>query len=302
VSHVVMMSTIESGAPVDQLIIAVEQRRTAVLDIIRNARRRITLSLFRCNDDEVFAELAAATRRGVAVEGLVTSRAKGGKKKLAKLWTALEQTGASVKAYTDPVVKYHAKYLIADEGPALVASLNFTKKCFRKTCDALVLTHDPGVVSGLRRLMEADCGGLPLPANISERLIVGPERARRQFTALVDGARSSIRLIDAKLSDPDLVALLNEKRAGGLTVDVFSSKRLGDLKSHGKILLIDDARVVVGSLALAALSLDFRREVAIVVDEPTAVAEAVDLFRSVRAAAEEGGAASTAGLRDRARC
>ena len=62
---------------------------------------------------------------------------------------------------------------------------------------------------------------------------------------------------------------------------MFSSKRLGELKSHGKIMLIDDEKVVVGSLALAALSLDFRREVAIVVDEPSAVAEAVELFRGL---------------------
>ena len=268
----------------DRLIVAVDQRRDVVLDVIRQAQRRITLSLFRCNDDDVFAELAAAVRRGVVVEALVTSRAKGGKKKLAKLWSKLEQTGATVKAYTDPVVKYHAKYLVADDGPALVASLNFTKKCFRNTCDALVLTHDAAVVHGLRELMEADCRRLPLPANITERLIVGPERARRQFTALINGARSSVRLIDAKLSDPDLVALLNERRAGGLVVDVFSSKRLGELKSHGKIMLIDDKTVIVGSLALAALSLDFRREVAIVVDEPSAVAEAIELFRGLAAA------------------
>ena len=287
--------------PADRLIVSVEHRHEAVLDVIRHAQRRITLSLFRCNDDAVFAELSAAVRRGVVVEGLVTSRAKGGRQKLAKLWTRLEQTGAVVKAYTDPVVKYHAKYLVADEGPALVASLNFTKKCFRKTCDALVLTHDPAVISGLRQLMEADCGRLPLPPNITERLIVGPERARRQFTALINSARASIKLIDAKLSDPDLVSLLNEKRAGGLTVDVFSSKRLVDLKSHGKVMLIDDARVVVGSLALAALSLDFRREVAIVVDEPSAVAEAVELFRSLTAAAAEARAAAAA-MGDSAPC
>lgn len=289
-----LMSTTEPNVPADRLVVSVEQRREAVLEVIRHAQHRITLSLFRCNDDDVFAELAAATRRGVAVEGLVTSRAKGGKQKLARLWSRLDQTGASVKAYTDPVVKYHAKYLVADDGPAVVASLNFTKKCFHKTCDALVLTYDSAIVSGLRRLMAADWGREPLPADITERLIVGPERARRQFTALINSARSSIRLIDAKLSDPDLVTLLNERRAAGLTVDVFSSKRLGELKSHGKIMLIDDARVVVGSLALAALSLDFRREVAIVVDEPSAVAEAVELFRSLAAAAAEVRAAAGA--------
>jgi phosphatidylserine/phosphatidylglycerophosphate/cardiolipin synthase-like enzyme len=284
--------TADRAVPPDRLVVSIDERRAALLDVIRHARSRITLSLFRCNDDAVFEELTAATARGVTVEVLVTSRAKGGQKKMAKLWRALEQTGASLHSYTDPVVKYHPKYLVADEGPAIVASLNFTKKCFKKTCDALVITHDPAVVSDLRRLWTADCGRLPMPEDLTDRLIVGPERARRQFTALIEGARTSIGLIDAKLSDPDLVSLLNAKRAAGMTVEIFSAKQVGDLKSHGKIMLIDDQTIVVGSLALAALSLDFRREVAIVVTDASAVAEAAELFRTVREAAIEGRAAA----------
>jgi len=289
------MTAPEASLPPDRLVAAVEDRRAALLDVIRGARSRITLSLFRCNDGEVLAELAAATARGVLVEVLITSRSKGGRKRKQKLWQALERTGASLRAYTDPVVKYHPKYLVADEGPAVVASLNFTRKCFRKTCDALVITHDPAVVSGLRRLWTADRDRQPMPADVTERLIVGPERARRQFTALIAGARTSIRLIDAKLSDPELVSILNARRAEGLTIEIFGGKRVGDLKSHGKLLLIDDETAVVGSLALAALSLDFRREVAIIVHERTAVADAVELFRTLREAADEGRAAAGAG-------
>src|SRR5258708_375916 len=176
--------------PPDRLIVSVDERRAALLDVIRRARHRITLSLFRCNDAAVFEELTAAVARGVMVEVLVTSRAKGGRKKMAKLWHALEQTGASLHLYTDPVVKYHAKYLVADEGPAIVASLNFTKKCFTKTCDALVVTHDPAVVSDLRRLWLPDCRPLPLPTDLARRPIVGPEPAPRPFTPLVEGARA----------------------------------------------------------------------------------------------------------------
>jgi phosphatidylserine/phosphatidylglycerophosphate/cardiolipin synthase-like enzyme len=275
------------GEKADRLIVSIDERRPAVLDVIRQARRRITLSLFRCNDAAVFAELKAAVDRGVEVEVLVTSRAKGSKKKMAKLWRALEQTGATIHSYTDPVVKYHAKYLVADEGPAIVASFNFTKKCFATTCDALVITHDPAVVADLRRLWTTDRARQAMSPDLTGRLIVGPERARRQFTSLIEGARTSIRLIDAKLSDPDLVSLLNAKRRAGMTVETFTVKQLGDLKSHGKIMLLDDKTVVVGSLALAALSLDFRREVAIVVTDPAAVAAAVELFQSVRDAMPE---------------
>ena len=284
-----MTMNAEEGRAPDRVVIAMADRRTTVIDIIRNAKRHIALSLFRCNDDAIFAELAAAAARGVVVDVITTSRAKGGRRKMAKLRESLDATGATVTVYTDPVVKYHAKYLVADDGPAVVASLNLTKKCFRRTCDALVVTYDPAVVSSLRRLMAVDAARERMPDDLSERLVIGPERARRQFTSFITEARTSIRLIDAKLSDPDLVALLKTRRSEGVTVEVYDAKRIGEWKSHGKIMLIDEKRLVIGSLALAALSLDFRREIAIVVDEPAAVAEAVELFRTLNAAAADAG-------------
>ena len=257
----------------DRVVASPAECRDAILDVIRGAKRDISLSLFRCNDQGVFDELRRAGERGVEISALVTARADGSTKKLAQLRQALADAGASVTVYADSVVKYHAKYLVADDGPAIVASLNFTKKCFSRTLDALVVTHDAGVVSGLRALMAADRDMRPAPHSLSPRLIVGPERARAQLTALMRGAASSIRLLDAKLSDPAFVGLLAERRAAGVRVDAFDRKRYGDLKSHGKVCLIDDRIAIVGGLALAALSLDFRREVAIVVEQPQAIAE-----------------------------
>jgi phosphatidylserine/phosphatidylglycerophosphate/cardiolipin synthase-like enzyme len=46
-------------------------------------------------------------------------------------------------------------------------------------------------------------------------------------------------------------------------------------------MLIDDRLAVVGSLALATLSLDFRREVAIVVEDHAAVQTLARLFNTV---------------------
>ncbi|MBF8299652.1 MAG: phospholipase D/Transphosphatidylase [Acidobacteria bacterium] len=276
------MSVVRARRRADRVITAPAERRAAVLNTIRQARHRLTLSLFRCTDNEIVLEIARAVDRGVRVDVLVTSRSKG-RKKLRRLWAALETTGAAIHPYADPVVKYHAKYLVADDGPAVVASLNFTRKCFRSTIDALVITHDPAVVDGLRRLQDADREGVPIPTNLPERLIIGPELARRQLTALIQGARSSIRLIDVKLSDPVLVKLLEARRREGLTVDLHAARRLNGLRSHGKLMLIDNRIAMIGSLALAALSLDFRREVALVVQDPTAVAVVARLFDSVAA-------------------
>jgi phosphatidylserine/phosphatidylglycerophosphate/cardiolipin synthase-like enzyme len=179
------------------------------------------------------------------------------------------------------VVKYHAKYLIADEGPALVASLNFTRKCFAKTIDAVVVTYDPDVVSGLRDLLIADRGNGPMPDQLSPRLIIGPERARRQFTSIIEQASSSIRLIDRKASDPALMTLLQARAADGVRVELYDAKRLCGLRSHGKVMLVDDRLAVIGGLSLNPMSLDFRREVAVTVTEPAAVTEVASLFAVV---------------------
>lgn len=276
-----------ASLPPDRIVLSLDERRETVLDVIRGARRRLSLSLFRCTDTAIFDELQAAVDRGVDVEVLATSRAKGGRRKLEKLWRRLERTGATVHAYTDAVVKYHAKYVVADEGPALVASLNFTTKCFTRTCDAMVLTWDPAVVSGLRQLLSADRLSSLIPEGMSSRLIIGPEGARRQFSSVIEQAQSSILLIDAKLADPGVLSLLARKRAAGVAVHTHVERRVGSLKSHGKIMLIDGVRAVVGSLALTPMSLDFHREVAIETTEPAAVAEIAALFRSLGMTAAE---------------
>jgi phosphatidylserine/phosphatidylglycerophosphate/cardiolipin synthase-like enzyme len=281
--------------PEDEVITTPAERREVVLRTIRQARQRLILSLFRCNDREVFDELTQARARGVAVDVLVTSRSGGGKKRLRKLWRRLETTGVAIHAHTDPVVKYHAKYLVADDGPALVASLNFTRKCFAKTIDAIVVTYDPDVVSGLCDLLMADRDGGVMPGRLSPRLIIGPERARKQFTEIIEQAQSSIRLIDRKVSDPAVTALLRQRSAAGLRVEVYDGKRLCDLRSHGKVMLVDDRLAIVGGLSLNAMSLDFRREVAVTVTAPLAVARVASLFEAVVASEAAGARADVAG-------
>jgi phosphatidylserine/phosphatidylglycerophosphate/cardiolipin synthase-like enzyme len=278
-----MNGRIRASRPPDVLRTSTTDRRRTILDALRRARRRIDLSVFRCDDAQVFAELARATARGVQVSVLMTARAKGRPGDLETLRAALGATGAAVHLYTNPSMKYHAKYIVVDEGPAIVGSGNFTSKCFERTLDAMVLTHDPEVVAGLRALHAADCQGAPLPSALSPRLVVAPERSRGVLAALIANAESSVRIIDSKLCDPRMMSLLSARRNDGLTVEIFDGPRIGALESHGKMLLVDDRIAVVGSLAFAPVSLDLRREVALATEEPPAVAQAARLFRSVAA-------------------
>src|SRR5262245_40645379 len=204
-----------SAAP--RIYIEPGERRQAMLNVIGGARQRLVLSLFRCNDYGILDALAAALERGVKVEAILTKRAKGGKKPLKKLWEALEEMGAVVHWYADPVVKYHAKYLVADGSTALIATLNPTNKCFTRTLDFVYTTDDPAIVRSVSTLFELDAAGERVQPRhrLSERLIVGPEGLRERMRALLEGARKSIRIVDHKLSDPDLVSLLRERRSEG---------------------------------------------------------------------------------------
>src|ERR1017187_10020791 len=136
----------------DQVILAIRQRRETVLQVIRCARERLLISVFRCTDVPVLDAIGEALNRKVDVRFLMTPQARGWEKRLKELGTYLESMGAQVHPYSDPVVKYHAKYLLADDGPALITSLNLTAKCFGATSDFILSAHDPRVLAGLLEL------------------------------------------------------------------------------------------------------------------------------------------------------
>jgi hypothetical protein len=148
-----------------------------MLDVIDDARARLVLSLFRCNDVGVIAALAAALDRGVKVEAIVTKRAKGGKKRLRKLWAALQEIGAVVHRYGDPVVKYQAKYMVADGRIALVATLNPTNRCFSRTWDFILTTEDRALVRSLStrgRPRWRSAGRGPVQPRAASRCVIRP--------------------------------------------------------------------------------------------------------------------------------
>jgi len=277
----------------EQLTTQPSERRDTVIRVIRAAKKRLILSVFRCSDYHVMDELSEATLRGVRVEAILTPRAqKAESKQLQELDTLLKGLGAEVYRYRDPIVKYHAKYMVADDGPALVGTLNFTAKCFTNTCDFQLLTGDPQVISSLQALFESDSVSpeAPLPEGLSERLIVGPDRSRARITALLEQARQSIQIIDHKVTDPQIVSLLKDKQAEGVSVEVLGAGEVGGLRSHGKMLVVDQRIAAIGSIALAPLNLDFRREVAILIHEPRCVAQLIGYFQAAAAVKAVAGA------------
>lgn len=274
----------------DRLVCKPEARKNAVLAFIRGARRTLLLSVFRCDDLEILHELGEAVTRGVRVEALVTGRAKGWGKRLGPLAGCLERMGVRVHRFSRAGMKYHAKFMVADGERALVGTMNLTHRCFRRTRDFLVVTHDAGVVAGLAALFRADAAGGELEGGSSERLIVGPDGARQRLEALLAGARRSIRILDHKISDPRILAILRDRQRHGVVVEVESSDAGGSVAPHGRLVVVDHALAVVGSFALSEASLGGRREVGLLIHEAELVKKLDKQFdkasrRAVEAAA-----------------
>lgn len=253
-----------------------------MLEVIRNARRDLVLSVFRCDDFRILDALADATHRGVRVRALLTPRAKNWDKRLQDLGVFLDSMGAEVHRYAGARTKYHAKYVVADDGPALIASLNLTRKCFDKTCDFVVVKPDPAIVSGLLALFEIDSRtpDAELPCDLPDSLVVGPEMARTRFREILASAKNTIRMIDHRVSDPEFVALLRERHAAGVSVQVLGHGAVDGLSSHGKMILVDDTTAVVGSISLSRPALNLRREVAAVLCDPANVTRLKHFFET----------------------
>ncbi len=274
----------------DRVIIEPVERRTAVLRVIRGARRRLGLTIFRCNDADVLNEVAAAIERGVEVDVLLTRRASGWKRRLSRLEERLVRMGAQVTRHGARATKHHAKYIVADEGPLLVASFNLTRKCFHDTCDFAVVTHDPAAVTDAWRLFDADLARrtLPVSAGTRSRLVVGPEWASAAVRSLLRAARARIRIIDHKYDDPRVRRLLAAKAREGVVVEHLGQRVLDGRTAHGKITIVDGRVALVGSLALSATSLGLRRELSLIVTDPTAVRRLDAYFTRVAARADRG--------------
>lgn len=251
------------AAPPDAIAITPAERRAAVIHMIAGARSRLILSLFRCDDFGVLDALVAALTRDVAVDVLMTDRAKGGRKSRDQLSDVLALSGATLHRYGDAVAKYHAKYIAADGRLALVGSANWTRKCLDETCDFVLTTGDRGVVLAIEHLFAADCAGRPLADDAGhDRLVIAPERARERMATLLESARHSIDIVDPKLTDPEMRSVLADRRDAGVRVTCHGRRLVGDRSAHGKLIVIDGRTAVIGSLSLSAVHLGFRRELA----------------------------------------
>jgi cardiolipin synthase A/B len=251
----------------------------ALTRAIRQAKRSLRLTIFRCDLAEIEKALGDAAARGVAVHALIAHTNRAGEELLRALELRLLGAGVTVSRSADDLVRYHDKILLVDDRLLFVMGFNLTRADVSKRRSMAIATRQRALVAEAVRLFEADATRQPLTARPSN-LVISPLNARARLTKLVKAARRSLWIYDPQAIDVPLLRLLKERAAAGVDVRIVgkvgkSASELATaappLRLHLRAMLRDDRELFIGSQGLRAIELDRRREVGILVRDRSAI-------------------------------
>lgn len=259
-----------------KLIIQPEAGVVPIIQAIKTAKKSIDVFIFRFDRDDVEQALGAAVTRGVVVRALIAHTNRGGEARLRKLEQRLLAHGVLVSRSADDLLRYHAKYMIADSTLHLLG-FNFTKLDMDQSRSFAVSTKDSRAVQAALKLFEADLTRQPYAPSKSN-LVVSPENSREMLAGFIKGAKKQLAIYDAKLFDPAMVKLLRERADKGVAVRVLGAikgkygdieaRKLGNMRLHVRAIVRDASKAFVGSQSLRKDELENRREVGLIVTNP----------------------------------
>jgi phosphatidylserine/phosphatidylglycerophosphate/cardiolipin synthase-like enzyme len=271
-----------------KLIIQPDAGVMPIVQAIRSARKKVDIFIFRFDRDEIEKALGLAVQRGVTVRALIAHTNRGGEARLRKLEQRLLAAGVLVSRTSDDLIRYHAKYIIADSVLHLFG-FNFTKLDIDKSRSFAIATRDVKTVNEATRLFESDISRQPFTPGRSN-LVISPDNARTTLASFIRGARKELAIYDAKVHDPAMIKLLKERVAKGVQVRVLGNvkgkeggidtRQLATLRLHVRAIVRDGTRAFVGSQSLRKDELENRREVGLIINNPTVARKIHSVFES----------------------
>jgi cardiolipin synthase A/B len=253
-----------------------------IVNAIDKAKTSINITVFRMDDPIIQEALAEAHRRGVRVRVLVATSARGWEDKNRRLLKDAKKVGIEIKepAGDSKGTRFHYKVMTVDGKQALVFTFNPTRENLHYTRDFGVHLFDEQIAAELNRLFNADWDDTAFAPDERSPLLVSPYNSREKLTDFFTSAKSSIHIWDAKLSDPAIIRLLDQKAKDGVDVRVIceehppvpagsaiGSREITRFKLHAKCFVVDGERAVLGSMNLRTTSFDKRREVCVAIDD-----------------------------------
>jgi len=119
---------------------------------------------------------------------------------------------------------------------------------------------------------------------------VSPETARTKLSDFIRGARRDLAIYDEKIQDPSIIRLLKERAAKGVRIRVIGQlkgpngtiqvTRLKGMRLHVRAIVRDGTRAFVGSQSLRKIELESRREVGMLITNPSVAGKILQVFEA----------------------
>ena len=272
------------------LIVLPDDTAKPLIDALDAAKKTINIRMFLFTDPAMVEAVKAAEKRGVKVRVMLNPERRDGSAENEETRKALADTGVEVRDSNPEFALTHQKSMVIDGAVGFVESLNWETRDLTETRDYAVTTTDPLEVSEMLACFEADWEHKPFTPDPKSNLIWCPNNGRMRIAAFIDAAKHTLWLQNERYQDTVIVERLVRAMRRGVKVCIMARPahnlkpnklveavgglrimhdvgakvhRLKKLKLHGKMLLADGQRAIIGSINLAPGSFDARRELAI---------------------------------------
>jgi len=280
------------------LLVLPDDSAKPILDAINSATKSLRVKMFLFSHPELLKAVIDAKKRGVNVRVMLNPARRSGQSENAETHKKLKAAGIEVIDSNPAFDVTHEKSMVVDDTTAYVKSLNWDIKNLTETRDyAVITTHGPEVREVIE-CFEADWHRKPFTVDQHSQLIWCSGNGRDRIARFIDEAKHTLFVQNERYQDAVIIERLVRAKERGVKVHVMARPphklkkekltegvgglrimddvgikvhKLKHLKLHGKMLLADHSRAIIGSINLAPGSFDSRRELAIEVHSPEVV-------------------------------
>jgi phosphatidylserine/phosphatidylglycerophosphate/cardiolipin synthase-like enzyme len=276
-----------------ELIVLPDDTAKPLIDALNGAKVSVNIRMFLFTDPSMVEAVVAAEKRGIKVRVMLNPARRDGSAENEATRKALAATGVEVRDSNPDFALTHQKSMVIDGKFGFVESLNWETRDLTETRDYAVSTTHPVEVSEMLNCFEADWNHQKFEPDPKSPLIWCPNNGRERIAEFIDAAKDTLWLQNERYQDTVIVERLVRAMRRGVKVHIMARPphnlkldkliegvgglrimqdvgakvhRLKGLKLHGKMLLADGQRAIVGSINLAPGSFDARRELAIQTD------------------------------------
>jgi phosphatidylserine/phosphatidylglycerophosphate/cardiolipin synthase-like enzyme len=280
------------------LLVFPEAGAAPLLDAIASANKRLRVKMFVFDDPQLLHAVIAAHKRGVDVRVMLNPARRSGESENEESRRKLVEAGVSVLDSNPAFDLTHEKSMVVDDEAAYVMSLNWNTRNVTETRDYAVVTTHAKEVAEIAECFDADWSRKAFTPHEGSALIWCNSNGRERFAHFIDRAQRSLWLQNERYQDAVIIERVVRAARRGVKVHIIARPphtlkaekliegvgglrimedvgakvhKLKGIRLHGKMMLADGARAIVGSVNLAPGSFDARRELAIEVDDAKVV-------------------------------